>query len=396
MVSRVGPAKGIGAKSVEFLHMASLTGPNSRAAVERLLLWHLWACVPFAVPWMLFPERFGRPRSSDEVIQMRILLALVGLSLVVRTAIILSRRGGVIWSYVWPIVDVGFITAAARIGYAEPDSWVIAIYMLPVLQAAATLDVRWSVGVAVLSAVALGWVDDFENLKYSYFLFRLALLILVASLVTQLARGLVRARSRLELAQYRSDLAAEMHDGLQQYLGAIAMRMEVADSLAESDPEEALSAAGSVKEMARQASDELRLMLHRLRSPLLSKGNLEEALRFLANLCEERTGIAVDVRVEGEPPSLSPKEEHALLRIAQEALTNAAKHAQARTIEVEFSSRAGATAIRVTDDGIGLPAELTNGLGMETMRNRAAAIGAHLTIGPGESKGTRVEARLER
>ncbi|HRK23157.1 MAG TPA: histidine kinase, partial [Fimbriimonadaceae bacterium] len=326
--------------------MASLTGPNSRAAVERLLLWHLWACVPFAIPWMLFPDKFGRPRSSDEVIQMRILLALVGLSLVMRTAIILSRKGGAVWSYVWPIVDVGFITAAARIGYAEPDSWVIAIYMLPVLQAAATLDVRWSVGVAILSAVALGWVDDFGNLKYSYFLFRLALLILVASLVTQLARGLVRARTRLELAQYRSDLAAEMHDGLQQYLGAIAMRMEVADSMAKSSPTEALAAAGSVKEMARQASDELRLMLHRLRSPLLAKGNLEEALRFLANLCEDRTGIAVDVRVEGEPPALSPKEEHALLRIAQEAMTNAAKHAQAKRIEVEFVSQAGGTIVR--------------------------------------------------
>jgi len=374
--------------------MASLTGPNSRAAVERLLLWHLWACVPFAIPWMLFPDKFGRPRSSDEVIQMRILLALVGLSLVMRTAIILSRKGGAVWSYVWPIVDVGFITAAARIGYAEPDSWVIAIYMLPVLQAAATLDVRWSVGVAILSAVALGWVDDFGNLKYSYFLFRLALLILVASLVTQLARGLVRARTRLELAQYRSDLAAEMHDGLQQYLGAIAMRMEVADSMAKSSPTEALAAAGSVKEMARQASDELRLMLHRLRSPLLAKGNLEEALRFLANLCEDRTGIAVDVRVEGEPPALSPKEEHALLRIAQEAMTNAAKHAQAKRIEVEFVSQAGGTIVRVTDDGIGLPAETSGGLGMETMRNRAAAIHATLTVQPADGGGTRVEVKL--
>lgn len=376
--------------------MATLTGPNTRAAVERLILWHLWACVPFAIPWMVMPEKFGRPRSVDEVVSMRILLGLVGLSLIIRTWIVLRGRGHAFWNYFWPIVDVAFITSAAHIGYAAPDSWIIAIYLLPVVQAAATLDIRWSIGVAVLSAVALGWVDDFENLKYSYFLFRLALLILVASLVTQLARGLVRARTRLEMAQYRSDLAAEMHDGLQQYLGAIAMKMEVADAWAGKDPIKALEAAGPVKEIARLASDELRLMLHRLRSPLLAKGTLEEALRYLANLCEERTGIAVDVQIEGEPRALSPKEEHALLRIAQEALTNAAKHAEATKIVVGIAYRPEETTVKVEDNGKGRSGASAPGLGTETMQNRAAAIGATLNILDADLVGTRVEVIVPR
>lgn len=325
---------------------------------------------------------------------MRILLGLVGLSLVVRSWIILKGRGGPGWSYFWPILDIAFITIAARIGYAEPDSWIIAIYLLPVLQAAATLDVRWSVGVAVLSAVALGWVDDFENLKYSYFLFRLALLILVASLVTQLARGLVRARTRLEMAQYRSDLAAEMHDGLQQYLGAIAMKMELAENLSGRNPGQALEVVAPVGGMARQASDELRLMLHRLRSPILARGNLEDAIRFLANLGEERTGIAVDVHIQGDAANLNAKEEHALLRIAQEALTNAAKHAEADRFNISLQYEAGGTTLVIQDNGKGMPPGASKGLGTETMQNRAASIGAQLTIETAPEGGTRVVARL--
>lgn len=357
--------------------MAQREEAISRALVERLLLWHLWACAPFALPWMLFPGIFGhRPQAAEETAQMRVLLLLVGASLLLRTWLVVRRIKGP-WPYLWPLVDVGFITAAARIGYAQPDSWIIALYILPVLQAAATLDVRWSIAVAVIGAVACGAVNGFENLIYSYFLFRLAFLVIVASLVTGLARGLVRARSRLAIAGYRSDLASEMHDGLQQYLGAIAVRLEVA----ERNPAQAPSAIASAKATARQASDELRLMLHRLRSPLLDRGPLDDALRYQAALFGERSDLAVTVRVEGEPRLLRPKQEHELLRIAQEALSNIVKHAEAQNAEVSLSYDSERAVLRVRDDGRGFdPDAASDGLGMETMRNRAQAAGGELSI----------------
>ncbi len=363
----------------------------SRGIVERLLLKHLWACAPFALPWMLFPGVFGhRPQAVNEVAQMRVLLLLVGLSLAIRTVISVKRVPGP-WFYIWPLLDVGFITAATRIGYAQPDSWIIALYMLPVLQAAATLDVRWSMAVAAIGAVACGAVNGFENLIYSYFLFRLAFLLIVASLVTRLARGLVRARSRLELASYRSELASEMHDGLQQYLGAIAMRLE----MAERSPASAAPIVASVKETTRQASDELRLMLHRLRSPLLEHGSLEEALKYQAALFGERSSVPIHVRVDGDPSPLRPKQEHELLRIAQEALTNVAKHAEAHSVKVTLSYRSREVELSISDDGVGFdPLSASSGLGMETMRNRAQAAGGLLAIVRNEKSGMMVRVVL--
>ena len=222
-----------------------------------------------------------------------------------------------------------------------------------------------------------------------------ALLVLVASLVTRLARGLVRARSRLELAQYRSELAAEMHDGLQQYLGAIAMRMEMADRVAERNPKEALGIAASVKSISRQASDELRLMLHRLRAPILDKGTLADALSYQAALFGERSSLPVNVAVEGTPRRLDPKVEHALLRITQEAVNNAAKHAEATQVDVRLTFEPGAVELLVSDNGKGFdPSTIQEGMGTETIRNRAHSVGGEANVEGQAGTGTKVTVRV--
>ena len=372
--------------------MPEADGIDARGRIERLLLWHLWACVPFAIPWMILPQTFGRPHSGGEIFWMRLLYGAIGVSLAIRTWIVLKRVGGLPWTYIWPVVDVAFITAGAQIGYAQPDSWVIALYILPVLQAAATLDVRWSVTVAVLAAVCGGSVGGFENLRYSYFLFRLVFLILVASAVTRLARGLARARADLEVARYRSELASEMHDGLQQYLGAIAMRLEHAQASAARDQQAALESAVSVKTIARQASDELRLMLYRLRSPQVTGESLEAALRYQAALMGERSSVPVDVRIEGNPRSLPPKVEHELLRIAQEALNNAARHADATAVNLSLTYRADSVSLVIQDDGKGIAPDAKDGLGLETMRNRAQAMGGTLALAGEGGTTVKVEA----
>lgn len=362
----------------------------TRTSLEKLILWHLWACAPFALPWLIMPDVFGQPGRDYEIPAMRILFFVIGGSLVLRTWVIYRGIRGA-WPYVWPLLDTLFITLGAYIGDAKPDNWVILLYVLPVLQAAATLDLRWSAAVAVIGAVACGVVSEggLENLRYSYFLFRLSLLVLVASLVTQLAKGLVRARSRLEMAQYRSELSSEMHDGLQQYLGAISMRLEMVERDAERDPARVKEGAEATKTIARQASDELRLMLHRLRSPILEQGNLLEALRYQAALFGERSPVPIEVSSDGKPRRLEPKVEHALLRIAQEAINNALKHAEANRIEVSLDFEEGQTTLSVRDDGKGFdPAVAGSGLGSETIRNRAESIGGTVAVRSAQGSGT--------
>jgi signal transduction histidine kinase len=356
-----------------------------RAGIERLILWHMWACVPFAIPWMIWPERFGHPSRPEEAAAMRLLFLIVGLSFVLRTWVILKRVGGLPWPYLWPLLDVGFITAAGQIGDTGPDSWLILVYILPVLQAAATLDLRWSIGVALLGALSCGWIEGLENLRYSYFAFRLGLLVLFASFVTTLARGLVRARSRLELANYRSELSAEMHDGLQQYLSALALQ---GSSLGDKPP------GPLIRETASKAADELRIMLHRLRMASSSEATLPGALREVVSLFAQRSEAHLELKLSGEPRPLPTKLEHALLRIAQEALHNVAKHAKAENVLLELAYGPNDVQLRIEDDGIGFSPSAAEGMGMETIRNRAASHGGTVQVGPGESGGARVSVAL--
>ncbi len=80
--------------------------------------------------------------------------------------------------------------------------------------------------------------------------------------------------------------------------------------------------------------------------------------------------------------------------IAQEACTNALKHAQAKNVQVRLREDDGAVVLQITDDGVGIPDEPHEGLGMKIMRSRASVIGAELTIEPGQPRGTVVTCAL--
>jgi two-component system sensor histidine kinase DegS len=185
----------------------------------------------------------------------------------------------------------------------------------------------------------------------------------------------------LALAEYKNALAAEMHDGLQQYLGAIAMRLELARTLIPTDPTEAARVAVEQRHLARQAADELRVMVRRLRSPLVEKEGLAEALRQYLALLGERTSFATELLITGEEIRLPPRTEQVLLRIVQEALNNVMKHAQATRVVVTLEFAPPEVRCTVQDNGRGfdpaqLPTEpgLAGGFGMETMHGRAAEL----------------------
>ncbi|MBX3118217.1 MAG: sensor histidine kinase [Fimbriimonadaceae bacterium] len=368
--------------------------PGSR--LERLLLVHYWLCVPFGALWVLWPHTFGRTRDVVEIAAMRHFYIIVFITLCLRTYLSYRKVSWRGWLYIWPVIDAGFITAASVIAYTEPDSWIVVLYILPILQAAATLDLRWALTVAVLSAVFCGGAVGFSDFQHVYFAFRLFFLILMASLFTRLVREIAKGRQELAVSQYRNEMSVEMHDGLQQYLGAISMRLEFARSWLSKDPAKAAEIAIEQQEVARQASDELRMMVRRMRTPLLGQG-LVEALRYLCSLSAQRLDIPVDLDTPAELPSMPAPTEHAALRIVQEALNNAAKYAQAHRIEVKVRATGSSVGIEIRDDGVGYDPKIATGdkgIGLQTMRERAEAVGGSLKIETALGKGTCVQVQV--
>jgi len=364
--------------------------------LDRLLLLHVWVMVPFALVWYIWPDRFGSPGDPQQIEQMRWLFLAIFSMVGIRTWAVLTRNRSMPWNYVWPIADVAFLAAATNISHARPDSWLIALYLLPVLTAATTLNLKWAITVALLGAGSCVLTQGSAELQYSYGAFRLFFLVVVASLATRVAIEAALNQRRLAIAEYQSELAREAHDGLQQLLGAITMRLELVERMRASNPEEAAKLASEQREVARRANDELRVMIRRLRSPELGSYGLKEALEEQAKLLRERIDADVVVEVHGTQISAPPRIEHALLRIASEALNNVAKHASPTSVRVSLTYSANELTLEIKDDGAGFEPELANGdgLGLGSIRDRAALIGGTADIAASPGSGTCVKVKV--
>ncbi len=134
--------------------------------------------------------------------------------------------------------------------------------------------------------------------------------------------------------------------------------------------------------------------MHGLRPPALDELGLVGALQRLAERCGADGGLRVDVDVPGELPALPAAIEVAAYRIVQEALTNVVRHAGARTCCVRLAVDGDVVTVEVTDDGAGIAASATPGVGLSSMRERAAEMGGSCAVGAGPDGGTRVLARL--
>jgi len=206
-------------------------------------------------------------------------------------------------------------------------------------------------------------------------------------------------RKRLEralreaAAEERGRLAKELHDGLGQELTGFAMMADgLAKQIARSGvpvPPELERLAG----MARHAITACRDIARGL-SPLSgARSGLTEALRDLTDRFGGPPGPRVSLTLDLHAPINTSREvsEH-VYRIAQEALTNAMKHSAAATVEVRLDVDTHTIRLRVLDDGVGPPdpPSRSSGLGMQTMRDRAAAIGGRLSVVARHERGTAV------
>jgi signal transduction histidine kinase len=149
----------------------------------------------------------------------------------------------------------------------------------------------------------------------------------------------------------------------------------------------------------RQASDELRYLVRRLRSPIIEQLGFLGALEDHLGMFGERAGAATELRVDGEPRRLPADVEHAAFRVIQEALTNAEKYAEATTVEVRVGFGEGSIECVVRDDGRGFDPAATKepgadgGFGLVGMRERTASAGGELTVDAAPGRGVTITFR---
>ena len=193
----------------------------------------------------------------------------------------------------------------------------------------------------------------------------------------------------------RDRLAGEIHDSLQQGLSGLMLQLDATLKLPDlpSDVRSRLSVARNMVSFTRH---EVQHAVWDMETPLLENTELGDALRKITALIGPGTA-RVDITITGQPAPLSPSTKHHLLRIAQEAITNAVRHAAASTITIALDYAPQSIALSVTDDGNGfVPNDvLTNGLGhfgLRGLRGRAGKIGGelHIRSAPGEGTTVRV------
>jgi signal transduction histidine kinase len=200
----------------------------------------------------------------------------------------------------------------------------------------------------------------------------------------------------LSIAEERNRLARELHDSVTQKLFGLVLSAEAAATLLDRDSAEARAELERLQELAREAMDELRTLVFELRPPAVETEGLATALRKHVDVLRRAYRREIGLELIGSP-SGAPRVERDVLRIAQEALQNALRHAAAEHVELRLDARNGRLAMSVTDDGVGFdpsaPELRSRRLGLTSMEERAEAIGGTLSIESTPGAGTIV--RLE-
>jgi signal transduction histidine kinase len=220
----------------------------------------------------------------------------------------------------------------------------------------------------------------------------------IAAHAVRLTTELQRARERLVTTreEERRRLRRDLHDGLGPTLAALNLQAGAVRTLIPLDPDEATALVTEWRSTLRSVIADIRRLVYDLRPPALDELGLIGAIREQATQYSTRAGTnGVQMLMEAPDhlPALPAAVEVAAYRIAQEALANVARHAQARTCRIHLWLD-NALHLWITDDGIGLPEKHRSGVGLLSMRERAEELGGSCSIDSTESMGTRVSASL--
>jgi len=227
--------------------------------------------------------------------------------------------------------------------------------------------------------------------------------LLRTDLERRLAEAGARCRELLHRVQEareeeRRRVAREIHDELGQVLTHVRLELAWLRDHPSMPGAETASRLGSLVTTVDGAIGSLRRIVTDLRPPVLDEAGLVAAVEWQCRSFTDRSRVPCVLRLElsdEEAAGIGPGPSAALFRILQESLTNVARHARAHEVEVTLGTTDGRALLRVRDDGTGLPAHASGGLGIAGMRERALVHGGSVQVHEGpEGRGTEVEAAL--
>ena len=203
----------------------------------------------------------------------------------------------------------------------------------------------------------------------------------------------------LSVVAERNRLARELHDAMTQTLFSLRLTMETAASLLATDPARAEAELATARGLLDAVFAELRVLIFELRPPALAEDGLVATLSKHLDVVGRAHGLAARLRTEGDGPAgLDPALERELLRIVQEAVTNAVRHSGAASLEVVLAFGPDAVSATVRDDGRGFDPDArairSRRLGLTSMRERAQALGGRALVESAPGRGTTVRVEV--
>jgi signal transduction histidine kinase len=205
---------------------------------------------------------------------------------------------------------------------------------------------------------------------------------------------LVAAAQEKAALEERQRLARELHDSVSQALYGIALGARTALRTLDGGPHQVEAPIGYILALAEAGLADMRALIFELRPQALAEEGLVAALRKQLAALQARHGVATHAEL-GNEPSGALKVKQTLYRIAQEAMQNIARHAQASRVTVRLTETSAALALEIGDDGIGFDpnASFPGHLGLRSMRERISEIGGVLDLTSAPGKGTQVRVR---
>ncbi|MGA9981555.1 MAG: sensor histidine kinase [Candidatus Sulfotelmatobacter sp.] len=228
----------------------------------------------------------------------------------------------------------------------------------------------------------------------------LAVMVWVVVLGRRLQEQMAIIRQKLRssaVLEERNRIARELHDTLEQELAGITMQLDLAVDCFQQAPGVAQHALETARDMSRHSMVEARRSVWDLRCQLLENGDLVSALAQIVEPLVPREQTKVDFKILGSPVRLPGPVEMNLLRIGQEAVSNAVKHGRAQHVSIELRYAAASVCLTVSDDGQGFvaaQASPTGHFGLLDMRERAQSMGSHLRVESEPGGGARIAVEV--
>jgi NarL family two-component system sensor histidine kinase LiaS len=206
-------------------------------------------------------------------------------------------------------------------------------------------------------------------------------------------QNLLQSQQELAMMEERNRLARELHDTVKQQTFATLMQVRAAKNLLEADPATAGQHLEEAEGLIKTSQQELALMIAELRPAALQGQGLAVALKSYLNTWSQHSHIPAEFQVQNER-SLPLPVEQAFYRVAQEALSNAARHSRATVVTIRLVYQASQVSLTVSDNGVGFDhlALKPGGIGFQSMHERMAALGGRLVVESSPGKGTNLIA----